>query len=143
MAFGLASLKAYGLECTQPLTKKFTQIVEFNITATAAEVAYDLGAVGGTFWTAVGGANADALAAWKSILGKIDKTINVNCSEIFDPKVRVGSGTALGAGQYKMVSTPDTSLAITIQAGEGVTAATVICHFTLKAGQFPVQFNVV
>jgi hypothetical protein len=141
MAFTLSSLRAYGLEATQPLTKQFFQVIEVNYTATAADVALDLGAAGGTFWTAVAGANAAAFTAWKTALANSDKTVSVNCSEIFDPKARIASGAALGAGQYKMVSTPDANFAITIQAGEGVSGSILIVT-TLKRGLFPVQYNV-
>jgi hypothetical protein len=140
MAFALTSLKAYGLEATQALTKKFFQIVEINFTATAADVALDLGNPAGTFWTAA--ANAAALAAWKTCLANSDKTMNVYSAEIFDPKARIASGSALGAGQFKAVTTPDSNFAITIQAGEGV-SGTIVCQFTCKAGVFPVQYNVV
>ena len=142
MAFTLSSLKAYGLEATQPLTKRFFQVVEVNFAATAADVALDLGNPAGTFWTAVSGANAAAFVAWKTALANSDKTVSVNCSEIFDPKARIASGAGLGAGQYKMVSTPDANFAITIQAGEGVAAGSIMIVTTLKSGLFPVQYNV-
>ena len=113
-----------------------------NFAATAADVALDLGAVGGTFWTAVSAANPAAFTAWKTAIANSDKTVSVNCSEIFDPKARIASGAALGAGQYKMVSTPDANFAITIQAGEGVAAGSIMIVTTLKSGLFPVQYNV-
>ncbi len=61
MTFALTSAKAYGVEATEPLAKRFIQRLELKGTAAATDVAYDFGNYTGTFWTAVGSTSPGTL----------------------------------------------------------------------------------
>ncbi len=69
MTFALTSVKAYGVEASEPLQKRFIQRLELKGTAANSNVAYDFGTYAGTFWTAVGGTQPGitALKAVKDI----------------------------------------------------------------------------
>jgi hypothetical protein len=138
MAFALVagSVKAFGTEVSEPLTKRFVQIFQLSFTALAADVALDLGNLSGTFWTAV--ANPEARNIWSRIQVKAETIMLVQCAPIMDAKTKVGGAPA--TGQYRQVSTP-AGLAITQFAGEGVTAGTITLQVLLKAGQYPEEFN--
>lgn len=69
MTFALTSMKAYGIESSEPLQKRFIQRLELKGTAANTNVAYDFGTYAGTYWTAVGGTSpgTTALKAIKDI----------------------------------------------------------------------------
>ncbi len=68
MTFALTSVKAYGVEATEPLAKRFIQRLELKGTAAATNVAYDFGNYTGTFWSAVG-STEPGLTGLKTIKG--------------------------------------------------------------------------
>ncbi len=69
MTFALTFVKAYGIEASEPLQKRFKQYLELKGTAANTDVAYDFGNYTGTFWTAVGSTEpgVTALTAVKDI----------------------------------------------------------------------------
>ena len=142
MAFALTGIKVFGTEASEPVTKRFIQTVQFNITALAADVLLDLGASTagslGTFWTQAGGTvvGADALNIWRRIQQKGDVVLSVAVPQIQDPKAKIGSGTALASGQFKSVTTLS-GFAITQYTAEGATAITLTLQILLKASCFP------
>lgn len=54
MTFALTKVTAYGIEASEPLQKRFKQLLILEGTAANTNVAYDFGTYAGTFWTAVG-----------------------------------------------------------------------------------------
>ncbi len=72
MTFALTSVKAYGIESSEPLQKRFKQYLELKGTAANTNVSYDFGTYAGTFWTAVGSTapGTTALKAVKDIQTK-------------------------------------------------------------------------
>lgn len=138
MAFGLTSIKAYGAPTYEFSGNKFLQFLEMEITGTSADVALDIGATGGTFWTAV--ADADANAAVMEIFKKVEKHVSLSVPELL-AKVPVASGATLATTQYKVTSPQSTSFAITIYTGEGLTAYNLAMCWTLKEGDLPVKYG--
>jgi hypothetical protein len=69
MTFALTKVTAYGIEASEPLQKRFKQVLILEGTAANTNVAYDFGTYAGTFWTAVGGTEpgTSALKAVKDI----------------------------------------------------------------------------
>ncbi len=69
MTFALTKVTAYGIEASEPLQKRFRQILILEGTAANTNVSYDFGTYAGTFWTAVGGTEPgiSALKAVKDI----------------------------------------------------------------------------
>lgn len=69
MTLALTSFKAYGIEASEPLQKRFKQCLELVITGANTDATYDFGTYAGTFWTAVGGTEpgTSALLATKQI----------------------------------------------------------------------------
>lgn len=73
MTFALTRFKAYAVESSEPLQKRFIQRVEMDVTGANTDVAYDFGDVTagslGTFWTAVSATQpgTTALKAWRDI----------------------------------------------------------------------------
>jgi hypothetical protein len=55
MTFALTKVTAYGIEASEPLQKRFKQVLILEGTAANTNVAYDFGTYAGTYWTAVGG----------------------------------------------------------------------------------------
>ncbi len=68
MTFALTYVKAYGIEASEPLQKRFKQCLELKGTAANTDVAYDFGTYAGTFWTAVG-STEPGLTALNAIKG--------------------------------------------------------------------------
>lgn len=66
MTFALTKVTAYGIEASEPLQKRFKQVLILEGTAAATNVAYDFGTYAGTYWTAVGG-TAPGITALKAI----------------------------------------------------------------------------
>jgi hypothetical protein len=146
MAFALSSIKVVGTEVSEPVTKRFVQVVQFNITALAADVLLDIGASTagalGTFWTAAGGTEvgADALEIWRRIQVKGDSILSVSVPQIQDTKAKIASGGTVATGQFKSVTTLP-GFAITQFAGEGATTVTLTMQILLKAGALPEDNN--
>lgn len=138
MAFGLTSIKAYGVPTYEYSGNKFVQYLEMDITGTTADVALDIGATGGTFWTAV--ADADANEAVQQIFKKVAKHVSLSVPQLL-AKVPVASGATLATTQYKVTSPQNTSFAITIYTGEGLTAYNLAMCWTLKEGDLPVKYG--
>jgi hypothetical protein len=138
MAFGLSAINAYGVEVHQFSTKKFVQVLEMDITGTASDVALDIGNPACTFWTAV--ADQDAEDAVAQIFKKVSKHLSLSVPQLL-AKVPVASGATLATTQYKVASPQNTSFAITIYAGEGLTAYSLAMSWTLKDGEFPVVYS--
>jgi hypothetical protein len=73
MAFAVTKFLSYGLEIPDPVPRRCVQRVEMTVTSLAADVAWDIGASAGTFWSAAvadvtyGGIATQALAALKLI----------------------------------------------------------------------------
>lgn len=64
MAFKLTKFQAYGIRHEGAVRSHAEQVAELHVTALAADVLYDLGVSGGTFWTsAVADATYGGLAA--------------------------------------------------------------------------------
>lgn len=141
MAFAVVAsgVKAYGVERSEPVTKRFKQVFVLPFTATASDVALDIGSLSGTFWTAV--ANAEVKGVWANIQAKLDYITSVTCPPIKDAKIKVGSGATLASGQFKEVTTPS-GFAITQYAGEGVTSGTIVIEGWLKSGVNPEQYQI-
>lgn len=138
MAFGLTSIKAYGVPTYEYSGNKFVQYLEMDITGTTADVALDIGATGGTFWTAV--ADADANEAVQQIFKKVAKHVSLSVPQLL-AKVPVASGATLATTQYKVTSPQNTSFAITIYTGEGLTAYSLAMSWVLKEGELPVKYG--
>ncbi len=66
MTFALTKVTAYGIEASEPLQKRFKQLLILEGTAANTNVAYDFGTYAGTYWTAVG-ATAPGISALKAI----------------------------------------------------------------------------
>jgi hypothetical protein len=138
MAFGLTSIKAYGVPTYEYSGNKFVQYLEMDITGTTADVALDIGATGGTFWTAV--ADADANEAVQQIFKKVAKHVSLSVPQLL-AKVPVASGATLATTEYKVTSPQNTSFAITIYTGEGLTAYSLAMSWVLKEGELPVKYG--
>ncbi len=73
MTIALTKVTAYGIEASEPLTKRFQQYIILEGTGANTDVDYDLGDLVagslGTFWTAVGGTEPGitALSAMRSV----------------------------------------------------------------------------
>ncbi len=66
MTFALTKVTAFGIEASEPLQKRFKQVLILEGTAANTNVAYDFGTYAGTYWTAVG-ATAPGISALKAI----------------------------------------------------------------------------
>lgn len=138
MAFVINSLKVVGSEVSEPNTKRFVQICQFNITATAADVVLDLGASTagslGTFWTSAN--DSVSLNIWRRLQAKGDSILSVNCPQIQDAKAKIASSATVATGQFKSVTTL-AGFAFTQFAGEGSSTITLNIKLLLKAGALP------
>lgn len=138
MAFGITRARFYGIEASKALTKKFVQHVELSITGTTADVALALGTPGSQFWTDVN--NAAVKLAFGQVQGIAQDTISVACPQVEDALVRIATSDTLATGEYKLVSTP-AGVAITLFAGEGLTAYRVSLVFALQDNQLPIDYD--
>lgn len=66
MTFALTKVTAYGIEASEPLQKRFKQVLILEGTAAATNVSYDFGTYAGTYWTAVG-STAPGISALKAV----------------------------------------------------------------------------
>lgn len=142
MAFALTDYKAYGMDISEPVTKRAHQIFECTITATAADVALDLGNVAGTAWSAIDN-NALGLAAktaFTEILSKVDRFAGYACPEI-DFGFLPAYGDATPASGYVGIvnNTAKTCPEFVFAAGEGVTSYKFVFKWTLQNEQRAVR----
>lgn len=138
MAFGLSSIKAFGVPSYEYSGDKFLQVLELEITGTTADVALDIGDTSGTFWTDV--SDTVAAGAVDDIFAKVEKHISISVPELL-AKTLVASGATVATGEYKYISPESTSFAITIFANEGLTAYNLCMQWALKDGELPVQYE--
>lgn len=138
MAFGLTSIKAYGVPSYEFSGNKFLQVLEMEITGTTADIALDIGNAAGTFWTAVADQNAED--AVQEIFKKVEKHISLSVPELL-AKTQVRSGATLATTEYKVASPESTSFAISIYTGEGLTAYNLCAVWALKPGELPVKYG--
>lgn len=134
-----SGVRAFGIERDEPVTSRFKQVFILPFTAATSDVAFDIGSLSGTFWTAV--ANAEVKSVWANIQSKLEYITSVTCPQITDAKARVGSGATLATGQFKQVTTPS-GLAFTVYAGEGVTSGTIVIEGWLKKGVNPEAYQI-
>lgn len=138
MAFGLSSIKAFGVPSYEYSADKFVQFLEMEITGTTADVALDIGNTGGTFWGDV--SNSAAAGAVADIFAKVEKHVSLSVPELL-AKTQVVSGATVATTEYKVASPQSTSFAITIYANEGLTAYNLCMSWTLKDGELPVSYE--
>lgn len=138
MAFGLSSIKAYGVPSYEYSGEKFLQVLELEITGTTADVALDIGDTSGTFWTDV--SDATAAGVIDDIYAKVEKHISLSVPELL-AKTLVRSGATVATTEYKYASPESTSFAITLFANEGLTAYNLCLQWSLKDGELPVQYE--
>jgi hypothetical protein len=131
-------MKAFGTEISEPVTNRFQQIVQMTVTAGAADLVYAIGNLSSQFWTDVN--NATYKNLWANISSKGDVIISVSAPAISDPRVLVGSGATLAAGEYKQVTTIS-GLAISVFTGESVATATITLNILMKPGVLPQEYN--
>lgn len=142
MAFTLNSIEVYGIEASEPLQKKFKQTMVLDISAAAADVAYDFGNYSGTFWTAVGGTTvgAKALKAIKDIAIAAKTFTQAGGKGLFG-KANTGSVAPAAATSYSLQpdGTNTTLPNIAFFAANGPTSAIIVLEWELKAGVKPVE----
>ncbi len=111
MTFALTKVTAYGIEASEPLQKRFKQVLILEGTAAATNVSYDFGTYAGTFWTAVGSTEPGTTAL------KAVKNINIAAKAFID----IG-GVGI-AGRSQSSSTDPKVLALTsaVYAGGSAT----------------------
>jgi len=138
MAFGLSTIKAYGVPSYEFSGDKFIQVLELEITGTTADVALDIGDTSGTFWGDV--SDTTAAGVVDSIFKKVEKHIALSCPELL-AKTQVASGATVQTGEYKVAAPQSTSFAITLFANEGLTAYNLALQWSLKDGELPVAYE--
>lgn len=138
MAFGLTKIQAYAIEIDQPVTKKFKQYCVLDITGAAADVDVDLGDDSGTFWTAVG--SAEALALLKACVtqagGVSPHTVK---SEALNDRIQIAAVS--GAGEYSLAyqnNRPN----IAFNAGDGETSWKLVLEWDLPDNAHPIKDTV-
>ncbi len=111
MTFALTKVTAYGIEASEPLQKRFKQVLILEGTAANTNVAYDFGTYAGTYWTAVG-STAPGISALKAI-----KDIQIKAKSFVQ-----ASGVGL-SGRTQTASTDPKVLALTsaVYAGGSAT----------------------
>lgn len=137
MAFGVTSLKAFGVGTYEGNRDQFIQVLQMDITGVAADVALDIGAAAGTFWTSV--ANPTLNRIVQDIFTRVDHHISLSVPELL-AKTQIASGASTGAGQYKVIAPQNTGFIITIHTGEGLTAYSLTMTWTLKQDHAPVIY---
>ncbi len=110
MTFVLSKVTAYGVEASEPLQKRFKQVLILEGTAANTDVSYDFGTYAGTYWTAVGGTEP-GITALKAI-----KDIQIK-AKTFD----LASGVGL-AGKVQTSASAPSILALTSAAYAGGSA---------------------
>jgi hypothetical protein len=137
MAFGVSSLKAWGIQAYEGNRDQFLQVLQMDITGLAADVALDIGNPTGTFWTGVGNAALNQIV--QDIFTRVDRHVSISVPELY-AKTLIRSGASTGANDYKIASPQNTSFAITIHTGEGLTAYSLTMTWALKPDHAPVIY---
>lgn len=138
MAISLSKFEAYGEYNTDTVFQRGIQCLKFILTATAADVTYDIDDFTGTFWGDVSASVAGAGAKdWmRSHYQGVQSLVSVQ-SEFTENYLR---GAAVGAGVYTQSITshlPD----IRFNAAEGPTSMVLILKFTMADGTVPLTAN--
>jgi hypothetical protein len=98
MAFSLSKFRAYGLRTEGPIRKRAVQVLEFEIAATTADVALDIGDDGGTFWAAVDDTQLGADVkdtVFNRIVPQLASLLAVNSEQLLDRlQAAAASGTS-------------------------------------------------
>jgi hypothetical protein len=140
MAFAITKVQAYGIESEEPLNKRYRQYMYLTVTATAADVALDLGSnqTGslGTFWTATSGTTvgAGALQAIQDIVTRAEVPESPSLSVL-----TYVQGTAVGASTYT-VALANKTPSIAFNAANGPTSYTVCLKWVLAQQSEPVSY---
>lgn len=133
MAFALIKFHAEGVELTGAVRARLQRAV-FHITATAADVALDLGNDAGTFWTAAianatyGQLATNASAFLQVLDDNVAGLLRVNSPQLID---RIQTAAAGGNGEYA-VAIQNQRPNITVNAADGETAWLVECVWQLS-----------
>lgn len=141
--FALTAFKAYGIRCEGATRLHALQRATFVVTATAADVAYDIssdttGSLG-TFWTAViadatyGSIGTQALAVIQSIQNQVKSLQSVRLGGALN----YVQGTATAASTYTVAVTTHLP-SIAFNAANGPTSMTLTLEWILKDGLEPV-----
>jgi hypothetical protein len=142
MAFALTDYKAYGIDISEPVTKRAIQVFECTITGLAADVDLDIGDVAGNAWSAIDN-NAIGLAAkvaFTEILGKVSRLIVASCPEIDNAYLPVyGDATPAASSVGRINNTAKTCPEYVFAAGEGQTSYNFVFQWTLKDEQKAVR----
>jgi hypothetical protein len=142
MAFALTDYKAYGIDISEPVTKRAIQVFECTITGLAADVDLDIGDVAGNAWSAIDN-NAIGLAAkvaFTEILGKVSRLISASCPEIDNAYLPVyGDATPAASSVGLINNTAKTCPEYVFAAGEGQTSYNFVFQWTLKDEQKAVR----
>jgi hypothetical protein len=136
MAFALTGFKAHGIDVAGPSRKRGIQRLCFTITATAADVALDLGNFTGTFWSAADNTalGANVLQTVQRIVAQAQDFLSVKSPQLAD---RIQIATVAGAGEYSLAlqnKLPN----IAVNAADGETAWYVVVELELNDGITPV-----
>ena len=135
MAFALTNFQAYGYDVSEPVQKRVIQVFECTITATAADVALDLGDVAGTAWTAIAGTTVGAAAkvAFTDILQRVQRLAVASSAEI-DNVYLPAYGDPTPASGYvgRVNNTAKTAPSYVFAAGEGALVYNFVFEWTLK-----------
>ena len=135
MAFALTKFQAYGQDVSEPVQKRTLQLFECTITATAADVALDLGDVAGTAWSAIDNTAVGLAAkvAFTDILQRVQCLMLASCSEI-DNVYLPAWGDATPASGYvgRVNNTAKTAPSWVFAAGEGALSYNIVFEWTLK-----------
>lgn len=126
MAFAIARFVATGDRNLDPVAARGFQRVLMYGTAAAADVAYDIGTNGGTFWTAVGatapGSNAHAALLAITAAGGTLVSVGGNFAQGY---LR---GSATGVGVFTQTVSAELPI-ITFNAGDGPTRWSIVLTF--------------
>lgn len=139
MAFALTKFNSYGIDVAGPSFKRGMQHATFTITALVTDVALDLSAAGGTFWTAaIANATYGTLATNALVvLGQIQNIAaqlwSIKSEQLLD---RLQEASATGTDYTVAITThtPD----ITCAASNGETAWVIDLEWQLTDGSFPI-----
>lgn len=136
MAFSLTKCIAHGTEAEEPVNKRYIQRLILEVTATTADIDFDIGDIAGTFWTAVGATQPGtaALAALKDINARAKACIGLNSPQLMD---RIQAAAASGTDYTVTMDTYGPS--ITCDTSNGESAWQVVVTWYLKDGAEPVS----
>jgi len=127
MAFAVTDYKAYGVDISEPVTKRAVQHLEMTITGLAADVDMDIGDQSGAFWTAAeaDGTYGATATACKAVIADIETKaahrISFFLKGVTDLKKLIEDGGTTAGDDYYLSGTtvmPE----ITIHTAEGLTS---------------------